>query len=292
MCERSVSDHRGVRAPVAVVTGATDGIGRATALRLASTGWTVAVVGRNADRVASTAAEIAASTGRADAAYPITADLTSLAQTARVVDELRSWTSRLDLLILNANAIVQQRIVTTEGYEANLAIGLFSRALMARGLEDVLRATPDAQVVGVLGEGLTRFDITDAAFEREFSAMTAVGRWQWAWQLWTSGYAAQVPFAVNTYQPGLVRTKILMGDPRPEFRAQVQSLLDAQGVTPEDSALDLIGALNRAHQDRLSGGYLAPGAEPEVRALGEREGDREALDAFVHAAIGSYLPRP
>jgi hypothetical protein len=83
-----------------------------------------------------------------------------------------------------------------------------------------------------------------------------------------------------------------MGDPRPEFRAQVQSMLDAQGVTPEDSALDLIGALKRAYQDRLTGGYLARGAEPEVRALGERESDREALDAFVHAAIGSYLPRP
>lgn len=103
---------------VALITCGTDGIGKATARRLLRDGWAVVFVGRSPERCAATFDELRAATGGDVAA--IVADLSLLGETRRAADEFAAAHDRLDLLLLNANAIVQERRVTAEGSSGTL----------------------------------------------------------------------------------------------------------------------------------------------------------------------------
>jgi NADP-dependent 3-hydroxy acid dehydrogenase YdfG len=88
---------------VAIVTGASSGIGEATALALAAEGATVAIVARREDRLADLAARIAAD-GPEPIAIP--ADLTDAAEPARVIDEVVGKAGRVDILVNNAGVML------------------------------------------------------------------------------------------------------------------------------------------------------------------------------------------
>jgi retinol dehydrogenase-12 len=69
-------------------------------------------------------------------------DLTLMKDVARIAQEFLSRNDRLDFLMLNANAITQTRVLTSEGFESNFAIGHLGRALLLLRLQDVLETTP------------------------------------------------------------------------------------------------------------------------------------------------------
>ena len=134
----------------ALITGATDGIGKAVARKLLVEGWNVVIVGRNPQRCAATVAELQAAIPNSQISA-ISADLTLMRETKAATDKFLAQYSSLDFLFLNANAIAQERIVTPEGFESNFALGHLSCALMALKLEPVLKATPDSQMMTVVG---------------------------------------------------------------------------------------------------------------------------------------------
>ena len=88
---------------VALVTGASSGIGRATARRLAAEGAAVAIAARRQDRLEELAAEIKASGGRA---LPIEADLTDREQAGNVVERTVGELGRLDTVVNNAGVML------------------------------------------------------------------------------------------------------------------------------------------------------------------------------------------
>ena len=88
---------------VALVTGASSGIGEATALALAASGASVALAARRADRLAELAARIEAA---GSAAQPIESDLTQAGEASRVVDEAVRRFGRLDILVNNAGLML------------------------------------------------------------------------------------------------------------------------------------------------------------------------------------------
>src|SRR5262245_34915291 len=80
----------------ALVTGATDGVGRVVARALGKDGWRVLVHGRDRKRGETLVKEVEQDGGSATF---LTADLASLAEVRRLADEVRKATDRLDLLI-------------------------------------------------------------------------------------------------------------------------------------------------------------------------------------------------
>ncbi len=104
---------------VAVVTGASSGIGKETAKALAVKGFRVIGVGRDPGRSAAAEAEIRASAeGRVDM---IVADLAVLAEAARAARQIAALTERLDVLVNNAGGVAAAMKVTPEGNEATFA---------------------------------------------------------------------------------------------------------------------------------------------------------------------------
>lgn len=135
-----------------VITGGTDGIGRALAAELLDGGATVVVVGRNPakGREFLAAADKAGAAGRVRF---VTADLSLLAETERAVAEIRAEFPALDALVLCARHYRSRRTVTAEGLEENFALFYLSRRLFGEGLADALAAAAAPVVVNVAGPG-------------------------------------------------------------------------------------------------------------------------------------------
>jgi len=109
----------GLDGKVAIVTGATSGLGRAAAESIAALGAHVCIVGRDPERTERARAEISAAAGSAVEAE--VADLSSLAETAAFAARFAAAHDRLDVLVLNAGALTHTYTVTHEGYESTLA---------------------------------------------------------------------------------------------------------------------------------------------------------------------------
>jgi NAD(P)-dependent dehydrogenase (short-subunit alcohol dehydrogenase family) len=122
---------------VALVTGASSGIGKSTATRLVAAGWQVIGVGRDPRRSAAAEAEIAAAAP--DGGFTmVRADFTVMAEVKRVADEVASRTGRLDVLINNAGGVRDRQVITAEGTEATFAANHLAPFLLTRELMPLL----------------------------------------------------------------------------------------------------------------------------------------------------------
>ena len=137
---------------VAVVTGATSGLGRAAAESIAALGGQVCIVGRDAERTERTRSEIAAAAGSEVEAE--LADLSSLAETAAFASRFAERHDRLDVVVLNAGALTHEYTVTGEGNELTLATHVLSPFLLTRALRPLLEASAPSRVIVVASGGM------------------------------------------------------------------------------------------------------------------------------------------
>jgi len=131
-----------------LVTGATSGIGKETALRLASLGAAVTIVVRDGERGAAAAAEIRQRVPLAQVAI-MTADLSSLAQVRRLAEEVQARLGRLDVLVNNAGVISLRRQLTPDGLEVTFATNHLGPFLLTSLLRGLLERSAPARVVTV-----------------------------------------------------------------------------------------------------------------------------------------------
>ena len=131
-----------------LVTGATSGIGKETALRLAMLGAEVIVVARDTARGEAVAAEISSRAPLARVEV-MTADLSSLAQVRRLAGEVVARRDRLDVLVNNAGVISMRRQLTAEGLETTFATNHLGPFLLTSLLRGLLEGSAPARVVTV-----------------------------------------------------------------------------------------------------------------------------------------------
>jgi len=196
---------------------------------------------------------------------------------------------RLDFLFLNANAITQTRVLTSEGFEANFALGYLSRALMAQELEGALTATPASQILAVVGLNKSRLDFDDLTMAKGFKGMAALGRWQWAMQVYAREWNARSPVPMNIYMPGIVKTKILDSEPSLVTRTMIKAVYAVRAVSVEQSAGYVVDVLRDVEEHHRRDVYYSVKTLKPRRDLGDLPGDGEALWERTREILKPYL---
>jgi retinol dehydrogenase-12 len=131
-----------------LVTGATSGIGKETALRLAMLGTTVIIAARDTARGETVADEIRRRVPLANVEV-VTADLSSMAQVRRMAEDVLARHNRLDVLVNNAGVISMSRRLTADGLEATFATNYLGPFLLTSLLRGLLERSAPARVVTV-----------------------------------------------------------------------------------------------------------------------------------------------
>jgi NAD(P)-dependent dehydrogenase (short-subunit alcohol dehydrogenase family) len=161
-----------------LVTGANQGIGKATAIALARKGAHVVIVARNADKGRAALAEVQSAAGEVGAEL-IVADLSSQQQVRRAADEYKAKHDRLDVLVNNAGVFVPERHVTADGLEETFALNHLGYFLLTQELLPVLKASGPSRIVNVASEAHrgARMQWEDLQYERRpYKGMRAYGQ--------------------------------------------------------------------------------------------------------------------
>jgi hypothetical protein len=198
-----------------VVSGGTDGMGRALTLGRAARGDRVLAIGSNAAKGERLLAD-APATGRVDF---IRADLATVAGTRAAIAAITASAPVIDALALFANRQSPQRAETPEGLEATFALYYLSRYLLSHELTSALARSASPVIVNVAGVGITKGAICwdDLQLTRGYSMIRAQLQAGRANDLLGVAYAAvpgaSVPYML--YHPGFTRSGDLSFLPAP-----------------------------------------------------------------------------
>lgn len=233
----------GMRGSCVLVTGATSGVGQATAAGLAAAGAEVVMLGRSAQRLEATVARIRRATPGARFQRCV-CDVSDLQDVRRCVGELAATTPRLHGIVHNAGTVTHERRETSGGHEVQLATHVLGAHLLTAELLPVLSETLASSVVFVSSGGM--YFAPPACDDPESRSGTYSGfrtyaltkRMQvmlarvWARRLVAAGVRA------HSMDPGWVDTPGLATH-LPRFRSMLRPLLrsPAQGA---DTAIWLI----------------------------------------------------
>lgn len=213
----SVPDE--MRKSTCIVTGATSGIGKVTALELARRGATVVLFCRSKAKGEAAAREIEHLTQN-DAIDLIVADLSSQRQVRAAAAEFRQRHKRLDVLVNNAGATFPRRTESVDGLEMTLAVNHLGPFLLTNLLLDKLKAAGEARVVNVNSDAHEqgRINFDDLQMRGRYPrgvGMRAYANAKLANLLTTYELARRLQetrVTVNALHPGYVATNIVSLD--------------------------------------------------------------------------------
>ena len=195
-----------------LVTGATDGLGRRVARKLAAKGTTVLLHGRSPERLEATLEELRGQTSSQKVGSYV-ADLSSLAAVRDLADRILLEYDRVDVLVNNAGIIVQERKESEDGYELTFAVNYLSHFLLTSQLLPLLEDSAPARVVNVASAGQSPIDFDDVMLERGYDAMRAYSQSKLAQIMFTFELAERLSdtgVSVNALHPAsLMDTKMV-----------------------------------------------------------------------------------
>jgi len=220
---------RPIEQQIILITGATDGLGRAVALELARRGATLLLHGRSEERGMRTLHEIRAQTGNDMLTY-YCADFESLAEVRDLAEAVVAERDRLDVLLNNAAlGIDPRRRVTTDGHEATFQVDYLAPYMLSYLLEALLIASTPSRIVNVASAGQAPINFDDIMLERSYDGMQAYCQAKLADVMLTIDQAARLSgtgVTVNCLHPALnMPTKIVthMFTPQSEIADGVRS---------------------------------------------------------------------
>lgn len=282
---------------VAVVTGASSGIGKEIAKALAAQGWRIVGLGRDSTRSAVAEAEIraASSGGRIDM---LRADLAQLAEAARAAREISALTDRIDVLVNNAGGMAKEKVVTREGLEANFASNHLGPFLLTQRLLPLLRRTAASSAPGQVrilmtssnaAEMIPGLDWSDLQSLAAFNAGLAYCRAKLANVLFTRGLAKRLGaegIVAHAVHPGAVDSNfITYADEATQTRIRTYPR-----VTAAEGADTLIWLATSEEAGKSSGGYFYQRKPRAAGPFADDEAQAERLwqeSEKLVAAIGA-----
>jgi NAD(P)-dependent dehydrogenase (short-subunit alcohol dehydrogenase family) len=202
---------------IILVTGATDGLGKAVAAALAEQGAHVLLHGRNQERLDSTRAEIQAAFPNAKLTT-YRADFASLDEVRRIGKQINAEHPRLDTLVNNAavgggKPGDPQRELSRDGYELRFAVNYLAPFLLTHLLLTNLRHTPPSRIVNVSSAGQRPIQFDDVMMEHYDEPLDAYRQSKLAQIMFTIDLAEQLKdeqITINALHPAsLMPTKMV-----------------------------------------------------------------------------------
>jgi NAD(P)-dependent dehydrogenase (short-subunit alcohol dehydrogenase family) len=206
------ADAMTMKGTVALVTGATAGIGFYTAQALVTLGARVVVTGRDTERGEAAARQLAGCAWHDQVRF-LAADHATVADNQALAEQLGRELDRLDVLVNNVGSPPSgQRRQTPDGYETTLAVNFVGPAVLTTGLLPLLRQSAPARVVTVVSSAHTmwkRDPFEDLHAQQRYVGVEAYARAKLLSLLWTLALARRLEGAgvvVNATNPGMAWT--------------------------------------------------------------------------------------
>jgi retinol dehydrogenase-14 len=198
-----------------LVTGASSGIGEATAARLASMGSHVVMISRNEARGIKAKDRILRA-NRAASLDLLVADLSTAEAIRRLAEQFKARYSRLDVLINNAAVMTSTRQVTPDGIELQLFVNHLAYFLLTGWLLDVIRLSAPARIVSVSSSAHSRgvIDFDDLQMKQHYRGYQAYANTKLMNILFTYELARRLEgtgVTANCLHPGVIRTGLMRG---------------------------------------------------------------------------------
>ena len=264
---------------IVVITGATSGIGQATALDFAQRGARVLVVGRDAARAAETEALARAAGTQVEV---VRGDVSTAEGVAQLAAAVRAKTDRIDVLLNNAGGQHKELALTSEGFEQTYALNTLGAFRLEQALHGALAAA-GGRVVNVVTGFLDSFpvDPDDLARPKHFAGLAQYGRAKLASVMMTVEQARRLSgITAVSVHPGIVMgTRFNGGQPK-AMQLVMGPVLRAVGLacTMEEAVRRFRVACFDAIE---SGSYVVKGAPAPL--------PKQAHDESVRARVWTLL---
>ena len=247
---------------VVMVTGATNGIGQAAALELATMGATVVLIGRNSQKLAQTVSDIKRDSGH-DNVHSFRADLSVMDEIRTLAATFKQQFDRLDVLLNNAGVILSQRQLSQDGYELTFATNHLNYFLLTHLLLDVLKASAPARIVNVSSDAhrsaaIFDFDNLDGSNAYGMGGFRAYGQSKLANVLFTRELARRLAgsgVTANAVHPGTINTGF--GKNNGGMMGLVMRVIGPLLLkSPEEGAKTLVYLASSPEVDGVTGEYF------------------------------------
>lgn len=258
---------------VMLLTGATDGIGKAAALNFAKRGASLTIVGRNQEKTAKVLAELKAASGNSKLDALI-CDLSRMADVKRAADEFKTSHDRLDVLVNNAGATFKSPTKGPDGYELTFALNHLAYFQLTTALLELIRKTPGARVVSTSSAMQARGKLDLATTPTSLAGP--------GWRAYATSKLANILFTTelqrrldgttataNCFEPGMVRTQFGgFGTDLGLVQNLIYKLAKPFAVTPENGADSLIWLATSSEAASLKGRFVSKRrpVEPQKQA--------------------------
>jgi len=251
---------------VALLTGATAGIGRQAALELARKGISVIIVGRDPERGEAVAAALARESGNGNVSFEH-ADVASQLSIRDLAARVAERHERLDILINNVAGLYVQRELTVDGLEATLAVTHLASYLLTRLLLPVLEKTGAARVVNVTSGTYraAKLDLGDLQAEHGYRGFDQYQRAKLAMVLCSRELAKRAPgigvfvadpFSADTESFAHSMTPGMMGPVMRAFSAVYAPIMRLRSGSVERAASALVRAATAADLEQRTDLYV------------------------------------
>jgi NAD(P)-dependent dehydrogenase (short-subunit alcohol dehydrogenase family) len=247
---------------VFLVTGATDGIGKAAAMDFARRGAAVTIVGRNREKTEKVLAELRGASGNQDLDL-LLCDLSRLADVRRAAEAFEARHDRIDVLVNNAGATFRSPVMGPDGFELTFALNHLAYFQLTTSLLDLIRKTPGARVVSTSSamQARGKLDLEKTPTSLDGSGPGTYATSKLANILFTKELQRRLSgttATANCFEPGMVRTQFGgFGSDQGFLLNVVYALAKPFSKSPEEGADSLIWLATSPEAASLRGEYVS-----------------------------------
>jgi len=281
----------------ALVTGATNGIGKVTALELARRGYRVLLTSRDAAKGQQVLAEIQTETGN-DALELYVGDLSSMTDVRRIALEVRARHPTLDVLINNAGGLFDERQETVDGFEYTFAFNHLSYFLLTNLLLPSLKSAAEergaARILSVSSSannsGKIRWD--DLHYQSSYSAWSAYNQSKLMNVLFSNALSRRLTgtdVTSNSLHPGLISSGF--GSTATGLSKVLLTVLKPFMLTTQQGAQNSLYVATSPQVQGVSGQYFVKQKPGKPNTLATDQDAQERLWKLSEELAAPWLSR-